>query len=133
MLIIFHYKSIYDFPHFADEAEVFDGVFGKTTFIWMGIQTIFKEMAEDLTDMFLMIRRVIGINEDVVQVDDHTNIQEITEDVVHEMLENCRSIGKSEGHNEPFKRTIAGLESGDMVYKCACTDAAILANYFCKF
>ena len=21
----------------------------------------------------------------------------------------------------------------DMVYKCACTDAAILANYFCKF
>ena len=28
------------------------------------------------------------------------------------MLESCGSIGKSEGHNEPFKRTIAGLESG---------------------
>ena len=28
------------------------------------------------------------------------------------MLESCRSIGKSEGHNEPFKRTIAGAESG---------------------
>ena len=23
--------------------------------------------------------------------------------------------------------------TGDMVYKCACTDATILANYFCKF
>ena len=28
------------------------------------------------------------------------------------MLESCGSIGKSKGHNEPFKRTIAGLESG---------------------
>ena len=27
------------------------------------------------------------------------------------MLESCGSIGKSKGHNEPFKRTIAGLES----------------------
>ena len=28
------------------------------------------------------------------------------------MLESCGSIGKSEGHNKPFKRTIAGSESG---------------------
>ena len=28
------------------------------------------------------------------------------------MLESCGSIGKSKGHNEPFKRTIACLESG---------------------
>ena len=28
------------------------------------------------------------------------------------MLESCGSIGKSKGHNEPFKRTIAVLESG---------------------
>ena len=28
------------------------------------------------------------------------------------MLESCGSIGKSEGHNRPFKRTIAGLEHG---------------------
>ena len=26
------------------------------------------------------------------------------------MLESCRSIGKSKGHNKPFKRTIAGSE-----------------------
>ena len=61
--------------------------------------------------MFLMIHRVVGINEDVIEVDDHTHIQEITEDVVHETLESCRSIGKSKGHNEPFKRTVAGAES----------------------
>ena len=67
-------------------------------------------MADNLVDMFLMIRRVVGINEDVVEVDDHAHIQEITEDGVHETLESCGSIGKSEGHNKPFKRTIAGLE-----------------------
>ena len=68
-------------------------------------------MAEDLADMFLMICRVVGINEDVVEVDDHTHIQEITEDVIHEMLESCRSIGKSEWHNKPFKITVVGAES----------------------
>ena len=57
-----HLQSIFR----EDEAKVFDRVFRKTTFIWMGIQTIFMETAEDLADMFLMICRVIGINEDVV-------------------------------------------------------------------
>ena len=28
------------------------------------------------------------------------------------MLESCGSIGKSKGHNKPFKRTIVGSESG---------------------
>ena len=46
-----HLQSVFR----ENEAEVFDGVFGKTTFIWMGV-----------ADMFLMIRRVVGINEDVV-------------------------------------------------------------------
>ena len=57
-----------------------------------------------------MIHRVVGINEDVIKVDDHAHIQEITEDVIHEMLESCGSICKSKG-NEPFKRTVVGSES----------------------
>ena len=52
-------------------------------------------------------------------------MQEITEDVVHEMLESCGSIGKSEGHNEPFKRTVAGLESGFPFITVCNTDEVI--------
>ena len=76
-------------------------------------------------DMFLMICRVVGINEDVVEADDHAHIPEITEDVVHEMLESCGSIGKSEGHNEPFKRTIAGVESSFPFITICNTDKVI--------
>ena len=40
---------------------------------------------------------------------------------------NTRDIADDSGESK--------FESGgdDMVYKCACTDATILANYFCKF
>ena len=41
------------------------------------------------------------------------------------MLESCRSIGKSEGHNEPFKRTIVGLEHGFPFITVCNTDEVI--------
>ena len=34
--------------------------------VWMSIETISTKTAENLTDMFPMVRRVIGIDEDVV-------------------------------------------------------------------
>ena len=39
-------------------------------------------------------------------------VKEVAKDVIHETLESGGSVGKSEGHNQPFKRTIAGTESG---------------------
>ena len=63
------------------------------TFIWTSKETISSETEEDLADMLLMVRRVIGVNEDVVEVDDHMNIQEVTKNVIHKSLEGGWSIG----------------------------------------
>ena len=41
------------------------------------------------------------------------------------MLESCRSIGKSEGYNKPFKRTIAGSERGFPFITICNTDKVI--------
>ena len=41
------------------------------------------------------------------------------------MLESCGSIGKSEGHNEPFKRTIVGSESSFPFITVCNTDKVI--------
>ena len=75
-----------------------------------GIETMFPEMTEDLMDMLLVFRRVIGVDEDVIKVDGDINIEEVAEDVIHESLESSWSIGQSEGHNKPFKRSIASPE-----------------------
>ena len=34
--------------------------------VWMSIETISTKTAENFADMFLMVRRVIGIDEDVI-------------------------------------------------------------------
>jgi len=42
--------------------------------------------------MLLMVNQIIGVNQDVVQVDDYRDVQEIGEDFIHEMLEGQWSI-----------------------------------------
>ena len=41
------------------------------------------------------------------------------------MLKSCGSIGKSEGHNKPFKRTVAGVESSFPFITICNTDEVI--------
>ena len=52
------------------------------------------------------------IDEDVVEVYNHTNIQHVTEDVIHKVLKGGGSIGKSEWNNQPFKWAIVSVEGG---------------------
>ena len=42
----------------------------------MGIETMFPEMTEDLMDMLLVFRRVVGVDEDVIKVDGDINVEE---------------------------------------------------------
>ena len=44
------------------------------TFFWLCIETVLVESPEDLLDMFLVGSLVHGIDKDVIQVDDNTNI-----------------------------------------------------------
>ena len=62
--------------------------------------------------MSLVLGHIFRINEDIVKVDDDTNVEEVTENVIHEALESGRGIRKSERHNKPFKRAIVSMESG---------------------
>jgi len=51
----------------------------------------------------VMLGHVIQVDEYIIQIDHDTDIQKIRENVVHESLEGCRSIGKAKGHYRPFK------------------------------
>ena len=53
------------------------------------------------------IRRV---DENIMKVDNNTNIKHICEDVIHKVLEGSRCIGQAKGHHHPLEGSILGLE-----------------------
>jgi hypothetical protein len=96
-----HRKSI-GREHIAEELHRISVPF---TVIGFGIDR--DCVAEDIvklhTDVFPVLRRVIGINQDVVEVDNDANIEHNAENVIHEMLKNRRTVGKTERHDLPLK------------------------------
>ena len=66
-------------------------------------ETVLPEPSEYLSDMFDMLFRVLGVDEDVVEVDDHEHVKEVGEDVIHEVLESGRCICEPKGHHTPLE------------------------------
>jgi len=53
--------------------------------------------------MLVMLGHVIQVDEYIIQINHDTDIQNVRENIVHELLEGYRSIGKTKGHYRPFK------------------------------
>jgi hypothetical protein len=62
--------------------------------------------------MFVMCRKIVWIDEDAVKVNSDGDVEEILENIIHEVLEGCRGIGESKRHDEPFKQAIASPKHG---------------------
>ena len=60
--------------------------------------------------MFLMLRGVIGIDQDIVKVDDNIDVEQVSEDALHEPLEGCQGIAESKGHDQHLKESEVGPE-----------------------
>jgi len=73
------------------------------TFLCFSIKTSLAEMLEYFFYMPVMLGHVIQVDEYIIQIDHDTDIQKIGENVVHESLKDCGSIGKTKGHYKPFK------------------------------
>jgi len=73
---------------------------------------VFTKPAEDFLDLFTVSRFIGRINENVVEINDITNVQHVSKDVVHEALESTGGVGKAEGHNQPLEGPILCTEGG---------------------
>ena len=82
------------------------------TFLWLGEEIVLLEALEDFADMFLMGLEVLGVYQDVIQIDDNTDIEEIHKDTIDESLKGCGSIYQAEGHEIPLEGTIPHVEHG---------------------
>src|SRR5882672_7536162 len=64
-------------------SKVFAGSDAKLAFVCTGKKTISVESSEYFLNMSFVLGNVVGIDEDVIQVDDDYDINHICEDVVH--------------------------------------------------
>ena len=94
----------------AHYTKVLNHVGVESAFVDSGIETVLSESLEYFTDMFSVKLNVIRVDEDVVEIDDNTNIKHVGEDVVHKPLECHGGIGKSKGHDLPLEQSIMGSE-----------------------
>jgi len=80
-------------------------------FVRTEVKAVLSESAEYFSNMVLMFFGIVGVDKNVVEIDNDTDIKQVTENVVHEALESGRSVRKTKWHNEPFKRAIASTKS----------------------
>ena len=94
------------------ETEVLGGGGMKLTFLWLGEEIVLSEVSEEFADVFLMGLKVLGVYQDVIQIDDNADIKEIREDTIDELLKSCGSICQAKGHDIPLEGPISRAECG---------------------
>ena len=78
----------------------------------MDIESIFVEPSKNFFNVLLVVREVIGVDENIIEVDDNRDVNHIREGVIHEILEHGRSIGETFGDDQPFEQAVARPEGG---------------------
>src|SRR5882672_7685650 len=91
-------------------SEVFAASDVELTFVCIGKESISVELSEYFPNMSFVLRNVVGIDEDVIQIDDDYDVNHIHEDVIHKSLKSCWCISKPFRHYQPLERTILGSE-----------------------
>ena len=94
------------------ETKVLSGGGMELTLLWLGEEIVLSEASENFTDVFLMGLKVLGVYQDVIQIDNNTDIEEICEDAIDKSLESHGSICQAKGHDIPLKGTIPHAERG---------------------
>ena len=70
-----------------------------------------SEVLENFSDMASVFFLGVRVDEYVIEVHQYTNIEQVTEDIIHEALESDGCIGESERHYAPFKGAAVSPES----------------------
>jgi len=79
-------------------------------FVCMGKNSISAESAEYFLNVEFVLRNIVRIDEDVVQIYDDYDVNHIRENVIHKSLKSGGCISKPSRHYQPLKGTVMGLE-----------------------
>ena len=75
-------------------------------------ETILPEPSEYFLDMFDVLHWILGVDEDVIEVNYDGGVKEVREDVIHKVLEHGRHVCEAKGHHTPLEQSVSGVECG---------------------
>ena len=84
-----------------------------------GTELVLFEAFKDDSEVLFMFFVIAAVDENVVKVYHHTDIDEIAEYLIHECLKSRRCITEAERHYEKFEMTVLGSKSG-LVFVAFC-------------
>jgi hypothetical protein len=94
-----------------NEAEEFNLSLVKFAFLSIGKEVGTTKTFKDLTDEFVMVLTRVGIDKNVIQINNAGDIQKIMEGVLNKSLECRRGIGETKGHDGVLEETKMGMKS----------------------
>ena len=86
-----------------------DSVVLKLTFLSFSKHFVLQQTEEDLSDVGHMFVNRAGKNQDVVKVNNNKSIEEISQDVINQILKDCGSIVSTNGITKYSKWPIGVL------------------------
>ena len=95
-----------------DEAKEGDLTRVEETLLKLDVETVFEETFEDLTHVLNVLFKGIRENQDIIEVDNAELINEFAEDVIDIRLEGAGCAVETKRHDQVFKLSVAGSESG---------------------
>ena len=107
-------------------SEVFAGSDVKLTFMCMGKESISTKSVGYFSDMLFVLRKVIGTDQYVIQIDNDVDVYHICKDVIHEPLKSCGSVSKAFWHYQPLKRSITSPEGSLPFVSCCNVNQIVL-------
>ena len=57
------------------------------------------EVPEDFSDMLFVFLGIVRVDENVIEVHNNIDVEHISKDVIHKVLEGSQSISESERHD----------------------------------
>src|SRR5882724_3799016 len=91
-------------------SKVFTGSDMELAFVCTGKKSVSAESAEYFPNVEFVLRNIVRIDEDVIQIYDDYDINHIRENVVHKSLKSGGCISKPFRHYQPLKGTVTGSE-----------------------
>lgn len=73
-------------------------------------EAVLMQQSEDCTDVTEVLCHGTAVDENVIEKYEHEPPQERPQDVIHQCLEGCRRVAKTEGHDEEFVQPLMGPE-----------------------
>ena len=95
-----------------NETQEVSSVNVKLAFFNFGVEIVCVKVVKHLVNVILVLGRIVGEDEYVVRINNHTHIQHVLEDIVHKSLKGGQSICESIMHDKKLIGSVSCAKGG---------------------